>query len=236
MLPSYSHHWVFSAELKLQHNSSSSHHTIPFLTTATTSTIIIILVIIAHYSISWILLYFFHKQLKITATCSLQFHKAPRRSSVSEIITAAPASVSNNTSNFLCVWTWDPHLQDSLMPHGESPISLLSADVFFSPSLDYTSSLPANCRPLSETFLLILISFTITIFHVCGVLCLAGKGKDNYCGVSGINPTRCHLMACLPQWLMNRLLVSNHLHPLLFHMARSVPVNQFAQLWQLWAT
>ena len=100
--------------------------------------------------------------------------------------------------------------------------------VCFPPSLDYTSSLPANCRPLSETFLLILISFTITIFHVCGVLCLAGKGKDNYPGVPGINPARCHLMACLPQWLMNRLLLSNHLHPLLFGGA-----CQFAQLGQV---
>lgn len=169
----------------------------------------------------------------ITET-SLQFQQ--RHSSFSEIITAAPTLVSNNTSNLLCVWTRDPHLHDSLLPHGETPISRLPALLFSSPLpwLHFFTS--SKLRPLSEMFLLILISFTITIFHVCGVLCLAGRGKDNYCGVSGINPARCHLMACLPQWLMNRLLVSNYLHPLLFHMARSVPVNQFAELWQVWAT
>lgn len=89
---------------------------------------------------------------------------------------------------------------------------------------------------LSEMFLLIPISFIITSFHVSGWLGPAGEGSGNCSGVPGINPTRCHWMACLPQWLMNGLLVSHYPHPLLFYSERSVPLNQFAEQWQVWTT
>lgn len=197
---------------------------------------VIIIVIIAHYYISFFSLVFLSQTIEnnydILSAISTKHTDA---SAFQKSLLLLPLQFQI-TLLISCVSEPEtPTSKTPSCPMGKAQ-SACSPPTCFSPSLDYTSSLPANCRPLSETFLLILISFTITIFHVCGVLCLAGKGKDNYCGVSGINPTRCHLMACLPQWLMNRLLVSNHLHPLLFHMARSVPGNQFAQLWQVRAT
>lgn len=124
------------------------------------------------------------------------------------------------------------------MPHGENSNQPTSPPTFSFPPSSFASPLryqwTEDC--LSEMFLLIPISFIITSFHVNGWPGPAGEGSGNYSGVPGINPTRCHWMACLPQWLMNRLLVSHYPHPLLFYSARSVPLNQFAEQWQVWAT
>lgn len=126
------------------------------------------------------------------------------------------------------------------MPRGENSNQPTSPPTFFPPSPPSTFASPLRYQwtedRLSEMFLLIPISFIITSFHVSGWPGPAGEGSGNYSGVPGINPTRCHWMACLPQWLMNGLLVSHYPHPLLFYSAWSVPLNQFAEQWQVWAT
>lgn len=117
------------------------------------------------------------------------------------------------------MWAWPlpPPSFSPSCPVGKTPISPHLHQLFF-PSL-------SSCKPLcyqwsedrlSEMFLLIPISLKITSFHVSGWPRLTGEGSGNYPGVPGINPTRCHWMACLPQWLMNGLLVSHYPHPLLF--------------------
>lgn len=124
------------------------------------------------------------------------------------------------------------------MPRGENSNQPTSPPTFFPPPSSFASPLRYQWTEdrLSEMFLLIPISFIITSFHVSSWPGPAGEGSGNYSGVPGINPTRCHWMACLPQWLMNGLLVSHYPHPLFFYSARSVPLNQFAEQWQVWAT
>lgn len=89
---------------------------------------------------------------------------------------------------------------------------------------------------LSEMFLLIPISFIITSFHVSGWPGPGGEGSGNYFGVLGINPTRCHWMACLPQWLMNGLLVSHCPHSLLFLFSAERATESICWAAQVWAT
>lgn len=101
-------------------------------------------------------------------------------------------------------------------PWGKLQSVHISTDFFFPfPPCFFASPLhyQRTGDRLSEMFLLIPISFIITSFHVSGWLGPGGEGSGNYFGVLGINPTRCHWMACLPQWLMNGLLVS-HCPPL----------------------
>ena len=142
------------------------------------------------------------------------------------------------------MWAWPLPpllpLPPPLMPRGENSNQPTSPPTFFSPPRPPSSfASPVRYQwtgdRLSEMFLLIPISFIITSFHVSGWLCLAWEGSGNYSGVPGINPTRCHWMACLPQWLMNGPLVSHCPHPPLFYLERSVPLNQFAEQWQVWA-
>lgn len=89
---------------------------------------------------------------------------------------------------------------------------------------------------LSEMFLLIPISFIITSFHVSGWPGPGGEGSGNYFGVLGINPTRCNWMACLPQWLMNGLLVSHCPHSLLFLFSAERATESICWAAQVWAT
>lgn len=109
---------------------------------------------------------------------------------------------------------------------GKTPISQHLHQLFFPPPPSTFAS-PLRYQwsedRLSEMFLLIPISFIITSFHVSGWPGPAGEGSGNYSGVPGINPTRCHWMACLPQWLMNGLLVSHYPPPtaLLFSTERA---------------
>lgn len=113
-------------------------------------------------------------------------------------------------------------------PVGKTPISPHLHTLFFfacPPPSSFSSPVryQRTGDRLSEMFLLIPISFIITSFQVSGWLGLAREGSGNYSGVPGINPTRCHWMACLPQWLMNGLLVSYYPHPtaLLFGAERA---------------
>lgn len=126
-------------------------------------------------------------------------------------------------------------------PYGENSNQLTSPlrfffflfSIFFFQALPTPSELKAG---FSEMFLLIPISFIITNFPMSGRLGLAEEGNGNYFGVSGINPARCHWMACLPQWLMNRPLVSRCPPPTAVFSEWSVPLNQFAKQWQVWTT
>lgn len=147
------------------------------------------------------------------------FNREPRKALQhwGKSFTAAPALFwfqITDTTNL--VWAWPLRLHPPAPPSrpvGKTPISPHLHQLFLPPppSLFFLQT-PLRYQwtedRLSEMFLLIPISFIITGFHVSGWPGPAGEGSGNYSGVPGINPTRCHWMACLPQWLMNGLLVS----------------------------
>lgn len=124
-------------------------------------------------------------------------------------------------------------------PWGKLQSVHISTDFFFPfPPCFFASPLhyQRTGDRLSEMFLLIPISFIITSFHVSGWLGPGGEGSGNYFGVLGINPTRCHWMACLPQWLMNGLLVSHCPHSLLFLFSAERATESICWAAQVWAT
>lgn len=147
------------------------------------------------------------------------------------------------------MWAWPlpppppprhrPPSPPSSRPLGKTPISPQLYRLFFPfPPCFFASPLhyQRTGDRLSEMFLLIPISFIITSFHVSGWPGPGGEGSGNYFGVLGINPTRCHWMACLPQWLMNGLLVSHCPHSLFFLFSAERATESICWAAQVWAT